>query len=176
MNLSPPAADVALPASTAAPAWTARPFCATDRAAVLDLFTEPDFFFRTTQPDTLSEAEVLALVDGAHVLLADGEPVGLYALVLIGGAQGCHYQFHLRLRATAPDSWWVSAYQEIARWARWRTEVVRFSVLINEFDERYLRIARSLRLIEEGDIGRVTVRHGQRYDLVCFAQIWVPQP
>jgi RimJ/RimL family protein N-acetyltransferase len=162
-------------AGVATATWTAHPFSDPDRTAVLEMFTEADFLFRTTLPDTLAESDVLALLDGAQVLLADGEPVGLYALEHVGGAHACHYQLHLRLRSSAPDAWWATAYHEIVRCARWRGEVVRLSLIIDEFDRRYLRIAESLGLTEEGTLGRVSVHRGARFGKVHLGQIWAPQ-
>jgi hypothetical protein len=162
-------------ADVATTTWTARPFSDSDRAAVLDMFTEADFLFRTTLPDTLAEADVLALLDGAHVLLADGEPIGLYALEHVGGEHACHYQLHLRLRSSAPDGWWAMAYHEVVRCARWRGEVVRLSLIIDEFDRRFLLIAASLGLTGEGTLDRVRVHRGARFGKVHLAQIWAPQ-
>ncbi|GAA3226357.1 hypothetical protein GCM10020256_36740 [Streptomyces thermocoprophilus] len=94
-------------ATTATPRWSARPFTARDREPVLAFFTEPDFHFRTAQPDTRSEAEIDALLDDStRVLLADGEPVGLYGVEDVGSEHGSHIQLDLRLRGSAPDTWW----------------------------------------------------------------------
>lgn len=160
----------------AAPRWSVRPCSDADRAAVLDFFSEPDFFFRTAQPDTLSEAEVLDLLgDDTRVLLADGEPVGLYALEGNGSEHGCHYSLALRLRAAAPSAWWAEALREVIRALRWRQELIRLSVHVGEFDARGLSAARAAGLTEEGTLAKVTIHDGDRYGTVFFSQIWAPE-
>jgi hypothetical protein len=155
--------------------WSSRAHTEQDRAEVLDLFTESDFYFRTNQPDTRPEWEILALLgEDTRVLLADGRPVGLYAISEEGAEHGCHYLLELRLRASAELSWWVEAYQEVVRALRWRHEVVRLALRLPEFDERGRQFARLLGLTEEGTLAGVTVHNGQRYGLVYFAQIWTP--
>ena len=162
------------------PRWSCRPWADADHghpdhARVLEMFTEPDFYFRTDQPDTRPEWEIRSLLDeDTRVLLADGRPVGLYALDPEGPAHGCHYQLQLRLHAAAPPAWWASAYREVLRAARWQHEIVRLSMRFREFDERGLRVARLLGLAEEGTLAGITARRGQRYGQVFFSQIWTP--
>jgi hypothetical protein len=173
--MTPTAPPQTAPPQTEAPVWSGRPFTARDRDAVLGFFTEPDFYFRTAQPDTRPEWEVLELLgDDTRVLLADGEPVGLWAWDGIGSDHGCHYQLHLRLHAAAPPQWWRSAFDEAVRALRWRRELVRLAWLAGEFDERGLEVARSLGLTEEGTLGDVTVHEGRRYGYVFFSRIWTP--
>ena len=157
------------------PRWSGHPFTEADTAAVMDFFTEADFFFRTAEPDTLSQAEVLALLaDDTHVLVADGEPVGLYAVESppMGRDHYCHFHLNFRLRADAPQQWWASAYHEVVQSVRWRTEVIRLAVLFGEFDERGLAAARAIGLTDEGTLANTVVRGGQRYGYVYFSQIW----
>jgi hypothetical protein len=157
--------------------WSARAMSDVDRPAVLEFFTEPDFHYRSPQPDLLSEAEIVRLLDeDTRVLLADGEPVGLYALEPMGSEHGCHYQLHLRLRASAPTVWWTAAYEEIVRAARWRSQLVRLTALVGEYDERGLGAADAIGLTREGTLAGVVVRGGRRYGYVYFSQIWTPQP
>jgi hypothetical protein len=156
-------------------AWAGEEATDLDRAAVLELFTEPDFYFRTDQPDTRPEWEVLSLLDeDTRVLLADGRPAGLYALDPEGPAHGCHFQLHLRLRAAAPPAWWESVYREVLRAARWQHEIVRLTLRFREFDERGLRFARGLGLAAEGTLAGITVHEGRRRGQVFFSQIWTP--
>jgi hypothetical protein len=160
--------------TTDAPRWSSRPYSDADRAAVLALYTEPDFYFRTGDPDTRPEWEILELLDDdTHILLADGEIVGLYA-VESEANNACHYSVQLRLRASAPQQWWQSAYQELVRANRWQREVVRLAQRFDEFDDRGLAFARSAGLREEGTLGAVTVHEGRRYGYVSFAQVWEP--
>lgn len=169
-------AEGRLAENTAGPGWSARPFSDTDRTTVLDFFTEPDFYFRTAQPDTRSEPEILDLITGeTQVLLADGTPVGLYVLEENGSGHGCHYLLHLRLRATAPAKWWPAAYHEVVRGLRWRHEAVRVSVLIGEYDPRGIAAARTAGLTREGTLAKVTTHNGVRYGTVFFSQVWTPQ-
>jgi hypothetical protein len=157
------------------PNLSARSYSDRDREAVLALFTEPDFYFRTAQPDTRPEWEILDLLgEDTRVLLVVDEPVGLYALENEGSDHGCHYKLDLRLRAAAPPHWWHAAYREVARATRWRHEVVRFALRIGEFDQRGLVIVRSLGLTEEGVLADTTVHEGRRYGYVFFSQIWTP--
>lgn len=158
-----------------APNWTARPYADDDRADVLRWFTEPDFFYRTAQPDTRPEWEVMDLVgDDTRVLLADGHPVGLVALEGIGPVHGCHFQLHLRLRADVPDRWWSSAFEEVVRAARWRREVIRLSMLVGDFDSHGMEIAGTLDLSYEGTLPGITVHDGQRYGYAYFSHVWPP--
>ncbi|MGC5334059.1 hypothetical protein [Micromonospora sp. DT62] len=157
------------------PRWSTRAFAEADRDQVLGMFTEPDFYFRTAQPDTRGEWELLDLLGTeTEVLLADGEPVGLFATEAVGAEHGCHYQLHLRLRSGAPPSWWCQAYDEAVRALRWRREVVRISVLVGEYDQAGLEAARAAGLTEEGTLADVVVHEGRRYGYVFFSQIWVP--
>jgi hypothetical protein len=159
--------------ATGAPAWSARACSDSDYDDVLAFFSEPDFFFRTAEPDTRSEWEIRKLVGAdTRLLLADDEPAGLYALEGFGGEHGCHYQVHLRLRAAAPNAWWHSAFEEIVRALTWKKELVRLAVQVGEFDGRGLAFARSLGLTEEGTLASVVRHGGQRYGYVFFARIW----
>jgi hypothetical protein len=157
------------------PVWSSRPFTDADREAVLELFTEPDFFYRTAHPDTRPQWEILELVDAdTRLLFADGALAGLYAVEPAGADHACHQQLHLRLRASAPYTWWPAAYGEIVRALRWSGEVIRLAVQIGEFDERGLRAARAIGLTEEGTLANVCVRGGRRYGFVFYSQIWEP--
>ncbi len=159
----------------ALPRWSARPYSGGDRDAVLALFAEPDFFYRTAQPDTRPEWEILDLLgEDSHLLIANGALVGLYALEGAGGEHGCHFRLELRLRSGAALSWWLSAYREVVRAVRWRRELVRLTMQIGEFDEPGLRFARSLGLTEEGTLGDITIHEGRRRGYVYFSQIWTP--
>lgn len=163
------------PTEVSTPNWSSRSWHDQDRDEVLALFTESDFYFRTEAPDTRPEWEILALLDDdTRVLLADGRLAGLYALENDGSTHGCHYRLHLRLRAAAPLSWWQSAYREVVRAARWQQEMVRLAMRFLEFDDRGLRAARTLPLVEEGTLTEVVVHDGRRRGEVFFAQIWVP--
>ncbi|GAA3437671.1 hypothetical protein [Kutzneria kofuensis] len=160
--------------TTELPRWSSRPYSDADRDAVLALYTEPDFYFRTGDPDTRPEWEILSLLDeDTHVLLADGSVVGLYA-VESEANNACHYSMQMRLTASAPLAWWQSAFQELLRANSWRREVVRLALRFDEFDSRGLAFARSAGLREEGTLGAVTVHEGRRYGYVSFAQIWEP--
>lgn len=164
------------PGAAPAPlAWSARPVAETDHEAVLALFTEPDFYFRTTRPDTRPAWEILALLDeDTRLLCADGEPVGLYALEAMGGDHGCHYVLHLRLSARLRADAWVSAYDEVVRGLRWQREVVRLAVLTGEFDDRGLAAARLAGFTEEGVLTGHVVHDGHRRGSVFLSRIWEP--
>jgi hypothetical protein len=158
---------------TGAPAWSARAYSHSDSGDVLAFFAEPDFFFRTAEPDTRPEWEIRKLLgEDTRLLLADGEPAGLYALEGVGSESGCHYQLHLRLQAAAPGAWWHSAFTEIVRAHAWQQELVRLTVRVGEFDGRGLDFARSAGLTEEGTLAGVVRHAGQRYGYVSFARIW----
>ena len=60
--------------ATGAPAWSARACSDSDYDDVLAFFSEPDFFFRTAEPDTRSEWEIRKLV-GADTRLAAGSRI-----------------------------------------------------------------------------------------------------
>jgi hypothetical protein len=164
------------PTPVRAPAWSARPCTDADRAVVLDLFADRGFHFRTELPDLLSECEVQRLVADAWLLVADGEPVGLYALTPSGRGHTGNFRLHLRLRASAPLSWWTSAYAEIVRSARWHTDVVRIGMRVGEFDDRGLAAARAIGLTEEGTLPGVVLSGGRRWGSVCFSQVWAVRP
>jgi hypothetical protein len=158
-----------------AAAWSARPYTDADRQAVLDLFTEPDFYFRTTDPETRSEAQVLDLIDeDVRVLLCDGEVVGLYAAGHAGAEHGCHLELDLRLSAALPAGAWPAAFAAVAAGLRWAAEVVRLEVIVPEFDERGLAFARGCGLREEGTLTDVLVHDGRRAGKVYFSQIQEP--
>ena len=160
---------------TALPEWSARAYGDRDREAVLEMFTEPDFYYRTAQPDTRPEWEILDLLaEDTRVLLAHGEPVGLYALENEGSDHGCHYRLDLRLHAAAPPAWWRGAFAEVVRATRWRREVVRLALRVAEFDQRGLAITRSLGLTEEGVLTDTTIHEGRRYGYVFFSRVWTP--
>ncbi|MCK1822335.1 hypothetical protein MTQ10_22670 [Streptomyces sp. XM83C] len=162
-------------ATTATPRWSARPFTARDREPVLAFFTEPDFHFRTAQPDTRSEAEIDALLDDStRVLLADGEPVGLYGVEDVGSEHGSHIQLDLRLRGSAPDTWWPAALEEVLRGLRWSREIVRVTVRVGAYDTRGLAAARAAGLTEEGTLGDIELHDGVRSGTVFFSRIWAP--
>jgi hypothetical protein len=172
--LDAPAARVLL-AEAALPTWSSRPYTDADRDAVLELFTEPDFFFRTAHPDTRPQWEILALVDeDTRLLFANGALIGLYAATQTGAEHACHMQLQLNLRSSAPEAWWPAAYAEIVRALRWRRAVIRLAMEVGEFDERGLRAARAIGLTEEGTLGNLCVRGGRRYGFVFFSQIWEP--
>lgn len=156
-------------------AWSSRRPRDADRQAVLELFTEPDFFYRTAHPDTRPQWEILDLVgDGARLLFADGVLTGLYAAEPTGSEHSGHLQLHLRLRAAAPDAWWPAAYRHIVRALRWSGDLVRLTVQFGEYDERGLRAARAIGLTPEGTLANVCVRGGHRYGSVFFSQVWEP--
>ena len=165
--------ETAAPAPPAA--WTSRPYQDADRQAVLDLFTEPDFFYRTAHPDTRPQWEILDLVDAdARLLFADGVLTGLYAAEPSGSEHSGHLCLHLRLRASAPDAWWPAAYRHIVRALRWSGDLVRLTVQFGTYDERGLRAARAIGLTPEGTLANVCVRGGRRHGSVFFSQIWEP--
>jgi hypothetical protein len=160
------------------PRWTSRvPRDDQDQADILEFFTEPDFYFRTSRPAYLAEWEVSELTGpDTRLLLADGHPAGLYATEMAGSAAGCHLALDLRLRATAPRDWWLSAYREIVRALRWQQEVIRLTLRFAEYDDRGLRAARRLGLAGEGTLREVLVQDGQRYGTAYFSQTWTPAP
>ncbi|WP_086848234.1 hypothetical protein [Amycolatopsis kentuckyensis] len=172
-SIAPAAPLAATPADRVLPRWSARACADADRPAVLALFTDPGFFFRTDRPDTRPEWEILRLLgDDTRVLCADGEPIGLYALEHEGSEHGCHYVLHLRLRSTTPTHWWCDAYREIVRALRWRHELVRLSVRFPEFDPAGLAFAREAGLTEEGTLAGVTTYEGRRRGTVFFSRVW----
>jgi hypothetical protein len=138
---------------------------------VLDLFTEPTFFFRTAEPDTLAEHDIRELLDGAREIRDGDEVIGLWAVERIGADHGCHYQLHLRLSSTVPDERWIQAYHDVLRALRRDREVVRLQQVIGEFDERGLRICRALGIPEDGTLRNVVVHGGHRYGNVYFGHI-----
>jgi hypothetical protein len=159
----------------AAVSWSARPVTDADHGAVLDFFTEHDFFFRTARPATRPQWEVLALLDeDTRLLSADGRPVGLYALETIGGGHACHCMLHLRLTARLRTDAWVSAYHEVIRALRWQREVVRLAVVVGEFDDRGLTAARLAGFTEEGVLTGHVVHDGHRRGSVFLSRIWEP--
>lgn len=155
--------------------WSSRIPGADDRGQILGLFTEPDFCFRTERPRFLSEREIgEILADGTRLLLADGQPAGLYALAAEGSSHGCHFTLHLRLRASAPLPLWTAAYHELVRAIRWQREVVRLTMRFAESDTAGLRAARAMGLTEEGTLAGVAVHDGKRLGRVFFSQTWRP--
>ncbi|WNI18959.1 hypothetical protein [Actinacidiphila sp. ITFR-21] len=165
--------------STAGPAtaWAGRPVTGADLPAVLDLFARPDFFFRTAQPDTLSQAEITELAgDGTHLITADGLPAGLWAAEPTGGEHACHYSLDLRLSAALSDEQWQDAYRQVVAALRLRTEVVRLTVRAGEFDERWTRTLHELGLRYEGLLDGVVLHDGHRYGYHYFSQIWMDRP
>lgn len=162
--------------SPAGPMWSSRAVDDTLRGTVLAFFTEPDFFFRTAEPATRPEWEVLDLLgDTTRVLFAGGRPVGLYDWENVGGDHGCHVQLSLRLTAAVPLPVWQQAFSEVVTARRWQQEIVRLAFPVHEFDERGLRLARSLGLTDEGVLRNV-VRHGGRpHGLVFFSRVWEPR-
>jgi hypothetical protein len=174
---TPPAAPPATPPATPAPApaWAAGPPGPEHRAAVLDFFTEPDFHFRTDHPGVLSEAEIDALLgDDARVLLAAGEPVGLYAVEPFGDGWTTHYRLHWRLRAGAPAAWWAGAFEQVVAALRAEREVVRLAVTVADHDPRGLAAADAAGLTREGVLAGVVVAGGVRGGRVHFARTWPP--
>jgi hypothetical protein len=163
-------------APAAAPVtWSSRPCADADQEAVLELFTEPDFFYRTAHPDTRPQWEILELIDAdTRLLFADGALTGLYTAEPVGSEHSGHLQLHLRLRASAPEALWAAAYGQVVRALRWSGDVVRLSMQIGEFDERGLRAARAIGLTPEGTLGNLCVRGGRRHGFVFFSQIWEP--
>lgn len=163
-------APVATPAT-----WSSRPCADADQEAVLELFTEPDFFYRTAHPDTRPQWEILELIDAdTRLLFADGALTGLYAAEHMGPEHSGHLQLHLRLRASAPQAWWRAAYGQVVRALRGSGDVVRLTMQIGEFDGRGLRAARAIGLTPEGTLGNLCVRGGRRHGFVFFSQIWEP--
>ncbi|MDT0267364.1 hypothetical protein RM844_13820 [Streptomyces sp. DSM 44915] len=160
---------------TSPPPWSSRPFGPADLAAVLALFEEPDFHYRTDQPDTRSTAEIVALLgDDTRVLLAGGRVVGLYALSPDGAEHGGGFLLTLRLSRAVPESWWAAAYAEVELAGHWHHEIVRLSTRFASHDARGLRVARRLPLVEEGVLAEVTARDGDRFGQVFFARVWSP--
>ncbi len=173
---SPPAApQVAELDDAAQPTWSSRPYTDADRKDVLALFTEPDFYYRTAHPDTRAQWEILELIDAdTRLLFADGALIGLYGVEQLGAEHAGHLELHLRLRASAPESWWPAAYRQVVRALRWNREVIRLAVPVGTFDDRALRAARAVGLTDEGTLGHGCVREGRRHGFVFFAQIWEP--
>jgi hypothetical protein len=161
--------------TTTAPRWSARPFTDADLDAVLALFTEPDFHYRTHRPDTRPEWEILALLDqDTRLLLADGELVGLYAVETVGADHASHVELQLRLSARMAPDLWTDAYRTIVAALRERREVIRLAWHLGEFDERGLAAARAAGLTEEGTVAELVVHEGRPSGLVFFSQIWEP--
>ncbi len=152
------------------PSWSWRTWSDDDLGTVLGFFDEPDFYFRTTLPALLSEAEIARLSEGCHLLLADGDPVGMWTVESVVD-RSAHYELAFRLRAGTPDAWWADAYRRIAAGLAWRSEVVRLTVPVFEFDERLLRILRGLGLDEEGLLEAVVLNNGRLYGQYSFAQV-----
>jgi hypothetical protein len=175
---APPATAIAATArvrAEAPPPLSSRPFTETDGEAVLDLFAEPDFYFRTVRPDALAQAEILELVSrDTHVILAEGRVVGLYAVEPAGAEHGCHYELHLRLRAEVPDAWWHMAYHAVVEALLWRAEIVRLVVRAGEFDTRWLRILGELGLNDEGVLADVVLHRGARHGYRYMSRLWPP--
>ncbi|MFJ2633181.1 hypothetical protein ACIO6U_14740 [Streptomyces sp. NPDC087422] len=178
LTARPATASVPAPATTPAPAsfaWSARPVTEADHDAVLDLFTESDFYFRTARPATRPQWEILALLDeDTRLLSADGRPVGLYALEAMGAEHACHYVLHLRLTSRLRTDAWASAYRELVRALRWQREVVRLAVVVHEFDDRGLTAARLAGFTEEGVLTGHVVHDGHRRGSVFLSRIWEP--
>ncbi|MBY8885320.1 hypothetical protein K7472_10730 [Streptomyces sp. PTM05] len=156
--------------------WAARPPRDEDHAALLALFTEPDFHFRTHQPDLLPEWQVLELIaeDRTHVLLDGGEVVGLYAFEEMGGDHAGHDLLHLRLTARLPLTAWTSAFEAIVAGELFHRELVRLELRVGQFDARGLDAARTFGLTEEGTLAHLVVHDGERAGYVFFSRIWEP--
>lgn len=170
-----PAPVPASATTTATFSWSARPVTDADHDAVLDFFTEPDFYFRTGRPATRPQWEVLSLLDeDTRLLSADGRPVGLYALETMGGEHACHFVLHLRLTARLRTDAWASAYRELVLALRWQREVVRLAVVVGEFDDRGLTAARLAGFTEEGVLTGHLVHDGHRRGSVFLSRIWEP--
>ncbi|PWI44816.1 hypothetical protein [Streptomyces sp. ICBB 8177] len=157
-------------------AWAARPPREEDHAALLALFTEPDFHFRTHEPDLLPEWQVRELVaeERTHVLLDGGEVVGLYAFEEMGGDHAGHDLLHLRLTARLPLTAWTCAFEAIVAGELWHRELVRLELRVGEFDARGLAAARTFALTEEGTLANLVVHDGERAGYVFFSRIWEP--
>ncbi|BBA96686.1 hypothetical protein RVR_2101 [Actinacidiphila reveromycinica] len=164
---------------TAAPPtrWAGHRVTAADHPAVWELFTEPEFFFRTAQPETLAQAGITALLgDETHLITADGRPAGLWAAEPMGAEHACHHLLDLRLSARLSDEQWQSAYREVVAALRLRTEVVRLTVRAGDFDERWTRVLRGLGLNDEGLLDGVVLRDGRRRGYHYFSQLWKDRP
>ncbi|TDV54814.1 hypothetical protein [Actinophytocola oryzae] len=141
---------------------------------VLELFTEPTFFFRTAEPDTLAEHEIRELLTDAREIRDGDRVIGLWAVEQVGGDHGCHFQLHLRLSSGVSDERWVRAYHDVVRALRNEREVVRLQQLVGEFDERGLRLCKELGLSEDGTLRNVVVHQGNRYGYVYFGHVAEP--
>ncbi|MEU3251186.1 hypothetical protein [Streptomyces sp. NPDC006997] len=159
---------------TPTPVWSARRVTEADHAAVLGFFTEPGFRFRTPRSEILAEWQVLALLDDARLLLADGVPAGLYAVENSGADHACHLVLQLRLSARLPLTAWASAYHEVVRGLRHHRELVRLAVQVVDDDERGLAAARAAGFTEEGVLPGMTVDDGHRRGQVFLSRLWEP--
>jgi len=151
------------PASSRA-GWAARPVTEADHDAVLALFDDGDFYFRTHVPDTLSQRDVLALLtEDTRLLTVDGAPVGLMAVEAMGPEHVCHHRLHLRLRGDVPRAWWREAYEEAVAALCRRTEVVTLTVAVGAFDPLGIAVLRDDLGFEDCGLLEGTVLHrGER--------------
>ncbi|WP_232666636.1 GNAT family N-acetyltransferase [Pseudonocardia sp. TRM90224] len=148
-------------------------FIGSDPTAAVELFEEPDFYFRTPVPDLLSEPEIRALLAPDAVLCrSGGRPVGLIWLPLAqdhgyAGHRVLHARFARRVPADAAAGTVGSVLCTLAG----RRPVHRVTHTVYGGDRRGVALAEAAGFELEGALPVLVAVGGAWHDLRLYAKV-----
>jgi hypothetical protein len=146
--------------------------CSTARASIRDLFTAPDFYFRTHIPDLLSADEVDALVPAEALLCSQAQhPIGLVWLELLPAGYPSHYFLHARFSHRASGATAAAAVEQAVRTLAAKRPMYRISHEVCEVDDRGLALAEAIGFELEGSVPDLVALGGERYALRYYAKL-----
>lgn len=150
--------------------WQLQRWREEDFPAILQWFTDPEFYFGTTTPHLLSEPEIAAILDeeDTYVLYHHAQPIGVlrheYAAPYAGTVL-----VTVRLWSGAPFDLWrqVLSLLPLVVWGRldfWRIQIVCM-----EFDDLLQRACAAAGYTDEGMLSHLYFAHGRRWGARHFA-------
>lgn len=144
-----------------------------DLPAVCELFTEPDFYFRTVIPDLLSESEIRALV-AADALLCrcGGVPAGLVWLTVPDPGYPTHFALITRFAADCPLPRAVAAVREALSALTSYRPVRRISHEVCAVDRRGIELAEALGLELEGTVPGLLAVAGGHHGIHYYGKLF----
>ncbi|MDT8912947.1 hypothetical protein [Amycolatopsis sp. PS_44_ISF1] len=143
------------------------------RRAVAELFTEPDFFFRSTIPDLLCAAELHALVPGDALLCRRGaRPAGLIWFEPVAAGYPAHFQLHVRFSRACGTEVAAEATRRALRELAAGRPLHRISHEVGAADRCGVDLAGALGLDLEGAVPDLVAAGGGRGPRNYYAKLY----
>lgn len=147
------------------------------QACVEELFSEPDFYFRTRIPDLLCSAEVEALVPKDTLLWRDGPAAaGLVWVEEPGAGYPGHVLLYARFAAAVDDATAAGQVEDVLRAFAETRPLHRVTYLVCAGDGRGVRLAEALGLDLEGAVPEAVALGDQRYALNYYGRLYQDAP